>query len=231
LQNKLVNVCGDIDAKYMEETGVIKAIIGGDEIHGELKHGKNYWFRPVCRLIFSANKLPPVADKTPGWYNRWKYVKFPNMFPTNPMYKIEYGQLFTKELSGILNWAIEGLIRIKKNNNWTYSEDMHKSEIEYRSENDNVAAFLDDFVDGIQYSGNINDTISTSVLHKCYIDWLDENLSGMKHVSLKEFSARVQTYGYIKTFRQFDGKGRNVFVGMKVKDKHKDMFDNYNKVF
>ncbi len=217
LQNKLINICGDIDAKYITDTGVVKGIITGDTLHAEYKHGKDFDFLPVVRLMFSANALPPVADKTHGWYSRWKYVKFPKTFPVNPTYKLEYDRLFKSELSGILNWALEGLIRLKEHNRWTESEDMKMSEIEYRSENDNVAAFLDDYAEQIEYSGNVKDTIQTQILHRCYKNWIENYLSGTKSVSLKEFSRRVRTYGYEKTNRMIDGKSRNVFIGLRPK--------------
>jgi putative DNA primase/helicase len=214
LQNKLVNICGDIDAKYIAETGIIKTIITGDKIHAEFKHGKQFDFTPVVRLMFSSNTLPPVADKTHAWYTRWKYVKFPRTFPVNPTYKLEYEKIFEKEASGILNWALEGLIRLKENNKWTESEDMIKSEVEYRSENDNVAAFLQDFV---ETSDLTSDCVPTSVLHRCYKDWLERYMTGTRGVSMVEFSKRVQTYGYTKNIRTFNGKSTNVFLGMRPK--------------
>jgi len=228
LQNKLVNICGDIDAKYISETGILKGIITGDVLRAEYKHGKGFDFSPVVRFLFSANSLPPVADKTHGWYSRWKYVKFPKTFAINPTYKLEYDRLFKSELSGILNWALEGLIRLKEHNTWSYSEDMKMSEIEYRSENDNVAAFLDEYTDQVEYSGNTKDAIPTITLHRCYKNWLEEYLSGTKAVSIKEFSKRVRTYGYDKTTRTIDGKSRNVFIGLQVKPEYLEDYQTFN---
>jgi len=205
----------------------VKAIITGDRIHAEYKQGKNFWFTPVIKLLFSANSLPPVSDKTHAWYSRWKYVKFPNTFPVNPTYKLEYDRLFESEKSGILNWALEGLIRLKAHNKWTDSEDMKMSEIEYRSENDNVAAFLDDYVEKIEYTGNVKDAIPTGVLHRCYKSWLEEYLSGTRSVSLNEFSRRVQTYGYDKTNRIIDGKSKNVFLGMRPKGEFTQDYETF----
>ena len=217
LQNKLLNICGDIDTKYISDTGVIKTIIGGDKLRAEFKGGKSFNFKPVCRFIFSANSLPPVADKSHGWYSRWKYIKFPRTFDVNPTYKIQHDKLFEQEKSGILNWALEGLKRLKKKNEWTLSEDMKKSEIEYRSENDNVAAFLDDYIDRCQYGGSTKELIPTKTLHICYKEWMDNYMLGSRPVSLKEFSKRVRTYGFDKAVRTVNGKSTNVFMGMRPK--------------
>jgi putative DNA primase/helicase len=230
LQNKLINICGDIDSKYITETGIVKSIISGDVIHAELKHGKAYDFIPVVRLLFSANNLPPVADKSHAWYTRWKYIKFPHTFPVNPTYKLQCMKILESEKSGILNWALEGLIRLKANNEWTDSEDMKRSEVEYKSENDNVAAFLEDYVTAVEYTGNSEDVIPTGVLYKCYEDWIEINLSGVKRVSLKEFSKRVQTYGYEKSVRYVKGKSSNVFLGMLPKEEYRQDYEGYKVI-
>jgi len=222
LQNKLINVCGDIDTKYISDTGVVKSIIGGDikGLHGEIKHGKSFDFTSVCRLMFSANNLPHVADKSVAWYTRWKYVEFPHTFPVNPAYKIEYTKIFEQEKSGILNWAIEGLIRLKSQNQWTESISMKKSEIEYRAENDNVTAFLEEFIEKVTYNGSQDSLVATSTLHRCYIDWIDTYMTGTKAVSLGEFSRRVQANGFAKSTRKLNDKSTNVFLGARPKEEY-----------
>jgi len=222
LQNKLVNICGDIDAKYIADTGVIKTIIGGDVngLRGEIKHGKSFNFTPVCRLLFSANKIPTVSDKTIGWISRWKFIEFPHTFPVNPAYKIEHTIMFEKEKSGILNWAIEGLQRLKVSNKWTTSKAMMESEEEYRSENDNVSAFLSDYVKEVDYDSTQSTLIVANALHKCYNEWVDKFLSGTQPVALHEFSKRVHANGFKKGTRVIEGRSTIVFFGMKVNDNY-----------
>ena len=229
LQNKLINVCGDIDSKYIKDTGVIKTIISGDMkgLRGEFKHGKSFDFTPVCRLLFSANKIPGVADKSIGWIGRWKFIEFPHTFPVNPAYKIEHTLMFEKEKSGILNWAIAGLQRLKISNQWTLSQAMAESEEEYRIENDNVSAFLLDFINKIEYNGTSETLLVLNVLHKCYVEWTDKNLSGTQTVSVSEFSKRVQGNGYNKNHRTVEGRSSNVFLGMKVKENYRKDYEHW----
>ncbi len=227
LYNKLVNICGDIDATYISEVGVIKASITGDVLRGHYKFGKSFDFTPITRFMFSANQLPPVADKTHAWYSRWKYIKFPKTFEVNPTYRIEHNMIFEKEKSGILNWAIEGLIRLKKNNKFTESQPMKDSALEYRSENDNVVAFLEDYVDKVTYGGTQEDLIPTAVLYNCYTSWLETTMSGTYKVSQKIFSKRVQSYGFEKTHRVLNGKSKNVFLGMRPKIQYEKEYKTF----
>lgn len=225
LQNKLVNVCGDIDAKYIKDTGIIKTIIGGDiqGLRGEFKHGKSFDFTPVCRLLFSANTLPQVADKTRGWFSRWKFIEFPTVFPVNPAYKIKLDELFKEEKSGILNWALEGLTRLKKTNTWTVSKIMEDSANEYRRENDSVVAFLQDTVEVVPYQGG-ETKIATTALHNFYSEWLSRYMEGLTPVGQIEFTKRVQTYGFKKDRRIEQGRMRAVFLGMRIRIEYKNEF-------
>jgi putative DNA primase/helicase len=224
IQNKLVNICGDIDAKYISDTGVLKSIITGDTIEGEFKHGKSFWFTPVCRLMFSANSLPGVSDKTIGWIRRWKFIEFPNTFATNPSYKISHTTMFGKEKNGIFNWALEGLQRLKGNNTWTLSEKMKESEAEYRNINDNVSAFLAEVVERVDYDSTQLTLLPVTPLHKYYVEWLDSNINGTQPVSINEFSKRISSNNFTKGIRTVNGKSSNVFFGMRIKEQYLDEY-------
>jgi len=221
LQNKLINICGDIDAKYISDTGVLKTIIGGDVkgIRGEFKHGKSFNFTPVCRMMFSANALPKVSDKTLAWYNRWKFIEFPHTFDVNPAYKISHMKIFEKEISGILNWSLKGLKRLKTTNKWSISEGMTKSAEEYRAENDNVTAFLNEFCIKSMHLGSIT-TISIPALYGCYNEWISKYLTGTMPVSQVEFTRRIINNGYEKSVRKIEGRSTNAFLGMKIKENY-----------
>lgn len=230
LQNKLVNICGDIDAKYIADTGVIKTIIGGDinGLRGEFKHGKSFDFTPVCRLMFSANALPKVADKSIGWYTRWKFVEFPHTFPVNPAYKIEHTRVFESEKSGILNWALAGLQRLKMANQWTSSSIMKQSEDDYRAENDNVSAFIADFVEKTQHMDS-STVVSSPALYRCYTEWVEKFMTGTNNVSQNEFTRRIHTMGFEKAIRKVEGRSSLTFLGMKVKPMYSNTYTYWAK--
>lgn len=228
LQNKLINICGDIDAKYISDTGVLKSLITGDPIRGEYKHGKQFDFTPVCRLIFSANSIPTVSDKSVGWYSRWKFVEFPNFFPTNPSWKMSYSKLFEKEKSGIFKWAVDGLRRLKNSNEFTSSKKMKKSFEIYKMQNDNVLAFMNETMSITAHVGE-KTMVPTKALHNFYHSWLQENLAGSRAVSQVEFTKRIMGMNIEKSVRKikaFGGKNAVVFLGIKPKEKY---LNDYNE--
>lgn len=81
LFGKLANICGDIDATYIENTSRIKEITGEDTVMGERKGQNPFYFKPWCKMVFSANDIPASADSSSGWTRRFEIVNFPNVPP------------------------------------------------------------------------------------------------------------------------------------------------------
>ncbi len=230
LQNKLVNICGDIDSKYIQDTGVLKTIIGGDidGLRGEYKHGKSFDFTSVTRLMFSANALPKVADKSLAWYSRWKFVEFPKTFPINPAYKFQLMKSFDKEKSGIFNWALEGLIRLKQTNEFTKGTALLEAEREYRHENDNVSAFLDEIA--IKSNQSVTSAIPTFTLHSMYNDWIEKHLDGSVAVGQVEFTKRIKALGIKKQPRIVNNKSCNCFLGIILKPEYESLYEYHEQI-
>ena len=110
LYGRLANVCADISPDALKRTGIFKALTGGDLITGARKFKGSFSFVNYAKLIFSANKLPMSPDKSYAFYRRWILISFPNTFEgenRNPNILEEIST--PEELSGLLNWALEGL--------------------------------------------------------------------------------------------------------------------------
>jgi P4 family phage/plasmid primase-like protien len=78
LYGMLANICGDIDAEYIERTGRIKELAGEDSIRAEHKGQRAFRFQFQGKSIFSANGIPSSSDASVGWTRRWEVVEFPN---------------------------------------------------------------------------------------------------------------------------------------------------------
>lgn len=76
LYGRMANVCGDIDATYLENTGRIKEITGEDDVQAEHKFGQPFRFTAWCSMLFSANTIPGAADSSRGWVDRWEIIPF-----------------------------------------------------------------------------------------------------------------------------------------------------------
>lgn len=196
--DKMLLVCSDIDATYLESTGTLKQIIAGDEIRAEYKGGKEFNVKPVCKLLFSANTLPKTGDKSHGWYSRLQFIKFPHQFAADQRYYDKLMSTMESEegRSAVLSWAIEGLRRLWARDKFTISTNMLEGKKNYQKDNDNVMAFADDLLTKIHVVDDIqpSDMLMTKPLYNMYKDYCDEG--GTKVVSQMAFTSRLSQIGY-----------------------------------
>jgi putative DNA primase/helicase len=112
LWGKLANVCADIPSNPIPYTGLFKMVTGEDYVYAERKYAHPFKFVCGAKPWFSANQLPQVTDKTVAFWRRWEAWEFAVDF-TGKEDRNLLGKL-SRELSGILNWALAGLADLRK---------------------------------------------------------------------------------------------------------------------
>lgn len=229
LLNSLVNISADIDNAYLKKTAEIKKLIAGDTIVGEYKHGKIFTFRPVCKLVFSANELPKSADKTHGWYSRWKIVRFPNRFTPNMNFKQEFEQkmLSKQGRQAILYWAIEGLKRLRKRGDFVISADMKEESSQYKAINDTIAGFCKELlipIEDVEFDPEEMEPVKTATLYEAYCLWAAD-MGEKNPASQIQFTRRMKSLGYKKKVRRINGTSSNCFLGVQFKPQDETEFD------
>lgn len=120
LYGKLLNVSQEPAIKETLETNVLKAVTGDDYLQGKIKYKQGQRvFKNTAKLIITANELPQISDESTGFWSRVIAIPFPNTFrDVKGVDIIGLGnKLSTPEiLSGVLNWALIGLQRLRSNN-------------------------------------------------------------------------------------------------------------------
>jgi putative DNA primase/helicase len=119
LFGRLANVCGDIDATWIENTSRIKEITGEDTVMGERKGQDPFYFRPWCKMVFSANDIPGSADSSRGWTRRFEVVNFPNT-PTITDRTLKDRLTTPASLSGIALKAVMALRGLMERGDFTH---------------------------------------------------------------------------------------------------------------
>jgi len=212
IQDKLVNICGDIDPNFIQKTSKLKNIIHGDSIRGEYKHGKSFDFIPVTRMIFSANEIPKARDKSEGWYRSFAIVEFPNHFSKEDENFDPYlSDKLMGELSGILNWAIEGLKRLKARGYFDIPQKINDAKEEYKFNNDHIKAFLDEKTEPQK-----SEYILRKKLYKEYKRYCSTN--NFKPQTKQKLGEVVKNSGYSSETKYLDGDSKGCYVGLKLKD-------------
>jgi len=178
LRGKLANINPDLPDAALKQTGQFKGLTGDDVIPYEIKHGGSGEFVNRAKLIFSTNKLPDAQDDTDGYYTRWVIVNFPYQFVRGKTVLSEYERpakdknmlkaalTGPKELSGILNWSLEGLKRLKANGCFTNELSSDKMRDIYVKLANSLKAFL---LDRCVVTGKPDDFISKDEFYRNYI--------------------------------------------------------------
>ena len=185
LHGKLANLYNDVPDKSLRQTGILKQLCGQDSITAEQKFKNPFSFENYAKLLFSCNKLPISRDDTDAWFRRWTFANFPNVFDEKTRDKGILKKLTTpQELSGILNNALEGIIRIEENGAFTNSESTIALREKYLRLADPVAAFcMDCVVEDVEAS------IPKSELYGHYVAYCKKNK--LLIVSIDVFGKRI----------------------------------------
>ena len=169
LEGKLANLHSDLPKTALRETSKFKQLTGGDTVDAEKKFKDTFSFTPYAKMMFAANTLPLTHDDTRAFWRRWLIFNFPNSFEENKKdtKKNILDKLTTEEeLSGLLNWAIEGLKRLLKNQQFTINKSTGEIREEYIRQSDSIGAFILDMI--VECPGQ---HIVKRVLYESYVDY------------------------------------------------------------
>ena len=123
LYGKAANLYPDLPDKDLKSTGIFKMLTGGDPIRAEDKNVRAFTYHNVAKLTFSCNAVPRVPEDSVAYFRRWLIVEFPYSFEgSNNEDKDLKEKLINdpEEMSGFLNWALDGLQRLRANG-WHFS--------------------------------------------------------------------------------------------------------------
>lgn len=163
--NKYANIDTEIPTSIEEYEDVFKRITSGEEITINTKFIPTYKSKPFCKLLYAANDMPRIRDTSNAIYDRLLLIKLDNVVDEkNRDYDLRYK--LKNEMSGIFNWAYEGLKRLTKNNKFTESEEIKVFIEDQRILNNAVYYFMNEcFI----VTGDNKDFISKDILYSDYI--------------------------------------------------------------
>jgi len=117
IHNKLLILSNENEfGKNGINTQYFKAIVSGDSIQAEHKGKPAFDFKPIAKFCLSMNTLPYSRDKTDGYFRRLSILHFSETFSIDKnTADVHLLDRVSNELSGILNWALVGLQRLREN--------------------------------------------------------------------------------------------------------------------
>ena len=147
LFGKLANIFPDIPSRRLSsDTGRFKMLTGEDMLDAQKKHRDPFKFQNYAKLIFSANELPATSDLSEAFWRRWILIRFNNVFPegdprTDP-FLAEKITSDAQEMSGLMNWALEGLKRLLEQRAFSFARTNQEIMREWILRADSLRAFV-----------------------------------------------------------------------------------------
>lgn len=189
LFGKLANVGDDIDDDFITSTAIFKKLVSGNPVNVERKGANPFDFENYAKLIFSANEIPKMKDKSGAVLDRLIIVPFNATFDKNdddydPFIKDKLSTDDALEYLALL--GVKALKRILKNQEFTHSSKVEEELKEYQESIDNITYYLN-------YT-DINDFIDEEITD-CYDEYKLFCLNNSFIASdVREFSKRVVKY-------------------------------------
>nr|DAE70839.1 MAG TPA: dsDNA helicase [Caudoviricetes sp.] len=154
LVGKLANLGDDISDEFNSDISVFKKIVTGNYITAQQKGQPEFQFKPFCKLLFSANNIPRIKDRTGAAQRRLLIIPFEAKFSkTDADYDntIIFKLKAQESIEYFIRIGIEGLKRVLLNSDYTSSTKVDKELEEYRISNDPVLSFVEEVgVDSIE---------------------------------------------------------------------------------
>lgn len=146
---KLANIGDDIGDDFLQgsQVSVFKKIVTGNRIKAERKGQDPFEFNPFIKLLFSANDIPRMKDKTGAVLRRLVIIPFNATFSKDaPDYDpfIKYKLIQQESVEYFIRLGVEGLKRIIINDGFTKSDKVQNQLTEYEEENNPILAFIND---------------------------------------------------------------------------------------
>lgn len=202
---KLANIGDDIGDEFIKNPSIFKKVVSGDRITFEKKGADPFQFSNYAKLLFSANDIPRIKDKSGAVIDRLIIIPFNATFDKNaPGFDpfIKYKLRKPDVIEAFIQLALDGLCRVLTNQEFTTTDAVNKELEEYELNNNPILLFFKEH--------NIVNQTSSGAYRDYRMFCVENNYIPISQI---EFSKTVKkTLGCNVEEKRIDGKRVRVFV-------------------
>lgn len=207
LFGKLANIGDDIGDEFIPNPAIFKKLTSGDRLNAERKGQDPFDYNSYAKLLFSANSIPRIKDKSGAVLDRLIIIPFNATFsPDDEDYDpyIKYKLRTNEALEYLINVGIAGLKRVIKNRRFTICKKVQKQIEEYEEHNNPIILFFKE----IEESQIINEP--TKDVYQKYQEFCIVN--SFQPMSNIEFSKQTKKrFNLDIVDKKIDGKKYRIF--------------------
>lgn len=202
---------GDGGQNANQITETLLNIIGEDAVSINRKYRPHWNGTLPTRFLVASNEVPRFLDASGAVVSRFMSMKLELSFAGRE--DLDLGARINREMSGVYNWALEGLDRLERQGKLTTPNTMADM-IEAMNA---YAAPIAEFVkDHYVITGSDDDQVPRPEIYKEYTWWCGQN--GIRASGMNKFSSQMQAGdARIKerNLRQETGKRQRFITGIK----------------
>lgn len=180
---------------------LLKSMTGNDTISTRRLYEGFFEYVPSFKLIFNSNHIPRISDMTVFEGDRLRLIPFTVHFGEDrrdPTLKASFKT--PENLSGILNWALEGL-RLLRAEGFSMPSAVAAATKDYRRSQDKLLLFLEE-----ETESGAGLEVPLVTLHNAFGDWC--RASGLQPVGLPRFKEMLEERQIYCKKKRPNGAGR-----------------------
>jgi len=220
LLGKKSNICDDTNENVKINFGTLKLVVSGSDVTVERKYKPAITFSPTAKHTMIGNQYMTISDRSDGTIRRIIPVHFGVQIADKDK-DLRLGRknfwIDSREIEGVLIWALEGLKRLRNNNSeWTVVDASEKIKAEIKEESQPEIGF---FKQCLEVTGDPNDKVGTKQLHDLYTNWMGKSKAQLKLQTLVKailaFNEKITLSKNNSTSKVWEGRQR-FLAGVKI---------------
>jgi len=212
LYHKLANIFADIPENPIPNVGKFKMLTGQDSIEADRKFRDRIKFESYAKLIFSANVLPDINDKTEAFWRRWTIVEFPNKFEDNPEF---FEKTFTEEvIEKIIVLGLIAFVRVWIDRKFSIEGEASDFKEQWLRSSNSIYAYIKNGIEEGRLILKEEEKTLANELYDDYLDFCSDN--DLKPESKKTFTMELERLFKI-TKERARVSGNRAYFYMNVK--------------
>lgn len=210
---RLVHV-SEAQKKMKLNGALIKSLTGQDKQTARFLYESEFEFYPVLKLIFNTNYLPQTNDMSLFTSGRMVVVPFERHFEDSEQDKGLKERLKSEvNLSGILNWCLDGLKSYRKEG-LTPPDSIKKATEDYKNKSDKLKQFIDDCLEPVSEPMTAQNGLKGKDVYTRYVSWCKANGYGVEGKT--NFNEGMRSKGVMRQGTVNGVSERNAVIGYRL---------------
>lgn len=210
LYGSWLNTNNEISNETVENVGRFKELVSGEEMVMEKKYQSNFNHAPNAKHIYAGNQLPKSSVDDQAFYERILLVSFSNTIPREEQDR-RLLQKIENELSGVLNWALDGLDRLMSEGLFTADRSASETEEMWEKWSSSVKRFAHEC---LEVTGDSDEYYAKGLLMEMFEEYSSRR--GMPSSSKQTFTKTITANPNVTHTRTGGTDGTGSIEGIKL---------------